>query len=267
MSKAAKMIEVMNNEDVLYKEYEELLVRRDGLLRDAGSYLTAYTIEFGDMITANFELKIECIKKKKMISYCRRRLNRGLPIDTEHLQEAIEDEMKLYYVQLEEMVHDTEQAKKAKTVNEYRRQRAKKIYRRLAKLIHPDINAKTAENEKLMEIWNRVVEAYGMSDVDELEDLEVMTRMTLDDLGDDGFEIDLSDIEERIERVERQINDILNTEPYTYGELLRNEEKKKAFKETLLEEKRDYEVYLKSLKETFDAMLREGGVTLVWKMD
>ena len=48
-------------------EYGELLVKRDQYLKEAGSFLTVYTAEFGDLLTANFELKIECIKKKKTI--------------------------------------------------------------------------------------------------------------------------------------------------------------------------------------------------------
>ena len=66
---ADHLIELINNEQERYEEYEELLVRRDQLSKDAGSYLIVYTKEFGDMITANFELKIDCIKKKKTISY------------------------------------------------------------------------------------------------------------------------------------------------------------------------------------------------------
>ena len=47
------------------EEYEELLLRRDQLFRESGSYMTAYTQEFGDLITANYELKVECVKKRR----------------------------------------------------------------------------------------------------------------------------------------------------------------------------------------------------------
>ncbi len=261
------MIKVNAEERARYEEYEELLVRRDQLFKEAGSYMTAYTAEFGDLITANFELKVECIKKKKTISYCRRRMNRGLAIDAERMQTEIEQEMQLYYVQLKEMIADTETAKKAENVGQYRYGRAKKIYRRLAKLIHPDINKKTMENEKLKELWMRIVIAYRHSNIDELDDLEVLVRKAMEELGEDGFEVELSDIEERIERVERQINDIITTEPYTYGEMLEHEEKKTSYREQLLAEHDDYQQYLENLTKTLDDMLREGGVKIVWKMD
>ncbi len=261
------LAEVFDNEQAKYEEYCELLVKRDQIFKEAGSYMTVYTAEFGDLITANFELKIECIKIKKMISYCRRRMNRGLSIDATRMQEEIEQEMKLYYIQLKEMQADTENAKKAEGVGEYRYQRAKKIYRRLAKLLHPDINKKTMEDENLKELWTRIATAYQRSDVDELDDLEVLVHKALDEMGDEGFEIDLSDIEERIERVERQINDILTTEPYTYGEILNDDERKAAFLEQLRAEQEDYEQYLEILTKSLEEMLNAGGVTLVWKMN
>ena len=261
------LAEVFDNVQARLEEYEELLVKRDQLFKEAGSYMTVYTAEFGDMITANFELKIECIKKKKMISYCRRRMNRGLSIDAAHMQEEIEQEMTLYYIQLQDMLHDTENAKKAESVGEYRFRRAKKIYHRLAKLIHPDIYGETLMIEKLKELWVRTVSAYQRSDVDELDDLEILVHKALEEMGDEGFEIDLSDIEERIERVESQINEILTTEPYTYGEMLNDEEKKAAFIEQLKAEHDDYEQYLESLTKSLEELLSAGGVTLVWKLN
>lgn len=267
MSRANNSLAIIESDKKRSEEYEELLLKRDQLYRECGSYMTAYTQEFGDMITANFELKVECIKKKKTISYCRRRMNRGLAIDTTRMQAEIDQEMTLYYTQLKEMSEDNERAKKAGTISEFRLNRAKKIYRRLTKLLHPDINKKTLENENLRELWERIAKAYQHSDADELDDLEVLVRRAMDDLGDDSFELNLDDLETRIERVENQINDILTTEPYIYGELLADEEKKQAYKEQLQAEHDDYEQYLESLTKTLDEMLREGGVTLVWQMN
>ena len=267
MSVAKNALEIVDNGKGRCEEYEELLLKRDQLFRECGSYMTAYTQEFGDLISANFEIKIECIKKKKTISYCRRRMNRGLSIDTNRMQAEIDQEMTLYYTQLKEMLEDNDRAKKAGTISEFRLNRAKKIYRRLTKLLHPDINKKTLENENLRELWERIAKAYQHSDADELDDLEVLVRRAMDELGDDNFELNLDDLETRIERVENQINDILTTEPYIYGELLCDEEKKQAYKDQLQAEHEDYEHYLESLTKTLDEMLREGGITLIWQMN
>ncbi|MBQ5952370.1 MAG: hypothetical protein IJL66_09510 [Lachnospiraceae bacterium] len=266
MNSSGSLMVVKGSREEKLAEYEELLLRRDQLFREAGSYLTSYTKEFGDLLTANFEIRLECIKKKKAISYCRRRMNRGLPVDTAGMQEEIEREMTLYYAQLEELTRETEEAKQAKNVGAFRFEQAKKIYVRLAKKLHPDIYRETSENEDLKDLWNRITAAYHRSDLDELEDLEVLVRRQLESLGADAPKTVPDDLERRIERVEAQINDILTTAPHTYGELLADEVRKEEMKERLREEHAEYEEYLQNLTQALEDMLREGGVKLVWKL-
>ena len=260
------LVKVVNEKDKRIEEYEELLVKRDQLFKEAGSILTAYTKEFGELITANFELKVDCIKKKKTIAYCQKMINRGASIDADAMHEEIENEMFLYYRELQEMVWKNKKAKEAEQVDEYSLSRSKKIYRRLAKLLHPDINKKTVENDSLRDLWTRIAEAYKKSDVDALEDLETLVNKAMDELGENRFEIAYPDIEDRIERVEAQINEILTTEPYTYIDLLCDKEKKAAFLEKLKAEHDEYEKYLEELTKILDDMMHNEGMNLIWKM-
>ncbi len=246
-------------------EYAELLLKKDQLLKEAASYQIAFTREFGELIVKNFELKLECIREKKTISYCRRRLNRGLPIDTAKMKAEIEQEMKLYCVQLKELIQENKDARDAKKAGQFEVSRAKKIYRRLAKLLHPDINKKTQADETLQDLWTRIVDAYQRSDVDELEELEVLTRKVLDDLGEAAFDFDTGDLDRKINKVERWINEILSTEPYTYGELLSDPEKKESYRDQLKAEAADYKEYLNTLKKELDEMLSENGAKIIWR--
>ena len=245
--------------EALLAEYEELLVKRDEYLKWAGSYRVSYTREFGELITANFELKIACIREKKKINYCRRRMNRGLAVDASRMLSEIEEEMLLYYTQLRDLERETKAAKEAKNVDEFRLSRSKKIYRRLAKQLHPDINKKTQSSEVLMDLWERVANAYCRSDVEALEVLEVLVRKALTELGEKAFSVEVRDLESRIERVERQINEILTTEPYTYGELLADEERKAGVRRELQTEHEDFEQYLAELRRALAEILAEGG--------
>lgn len=130
--------------------------------------ITAYAAELIGMIKDNCELKTECIKKKKSISYCRRRINRGLAIDTGRMQDEIVKEMRQYYTRLN-MIH-------------------------------------------------KFIETY-----------------------------DLSGIGNRDERMEGVIDEILSAEPYTFRELVNDEEKRSTFREQLQVEHEDYEQYLEIL--------------------
>ena len=251
----------------LLAQYEELLMQRDKLTKECGSLMVAYKREFGELLLANFELKIECVREKKRISYCRRRMNRGLAVDVERMDTEIENEMTVYMFQLNEMAYEMAEAKKAEPVDEYRLSRAKKIYRRLAKVLHPDINRRTMEDEELKDLWSRILTAYRMSDVDELENLELLVHKVMTERGAETFVVVCTDIESRIERVERQITDIVTTEPYTYLELLRDETKIEEHKNRLQEEHDDYERYLRQLQTTLAEMLADGGAKLQWTLD
>ena len=112
----------------------------------------------------------------------------------------------------------------------------------------------------------RITEAYQRADVDELEDLEALVRRVMDEEGDEGFEINLGNIDDRIRRLENQINEIITSEPYIYGELLSDDLKMKEYKDKLQEEHDYYTNYLESLKNTLDEMLSEGGAKLIWRI-
>ena len=261
------IVKVMESTEKRYAEYEELLIKRDLLAREAGSILTAYTKEFGDQINANFELKIRCIKTKKAISYCHRMMNRGLSVNVDLMNEALEKEMKLYNDQLQDMLKSTESAKNSKLINEFQLSRAKKIYRRLAKILHPDMNSATKDNKKLNDLWDRIYQAYLRSDADELENLEALVRRVMEDLGSAGIDYNADNLEERIERIENQINDFISSEPYIYKEYLIDDEKKANYRAQLEDEHTEYEEYLVTLTNALNDLLKQGGVTITWQMN
>ena len=252
-------------EKALMEQYEELLIQKEQMLKDAASYQIAYYREYGEMITAVFELKVECIKKKKTISYCRRRMNRGLEVDVRRMESEVEQEMQGYYSRLKDLIRERERAENAQSVSEFLLLRAKKIYRRLAKVLHPDINPNTMEHTRLRDLWEQITAAYHHTDVERMEELEFLVRMAMEELGEESFEPDMDGLEEKIERVEREINEIVTSEPYTYKNLLLDPDSREGFRDQLQAEHDDYEMYLESLTKTLEEMLRDGGAKVVWK--
>ena len=70
-----------------YSQYEELLLRRDELEKEAEHIFLEYTRIFGDISTEIFKLKSDCIVLKKSISYCIMAKNRGKSVTSEKLRE------------------------------------------------------------------------------------------------------------------------------------------------------------------------------------
>lgn len=249
------------------ESFENLLVRRDRLYREAESILIGYNKLFGDLVVENFKIKIECIKTKKAINYCRRRLNRGLPVDANDMKVAIEKEMYLYQCQLKEMIADVEGAKSARVIPAVQIRKCKSIYRRLVKRIHPDTHWITMQNETLKELWVRTTKAYHDINIEELENLEILVGKTLEMLGEESLEADYSDLEARIERIEHQINEIITSEPYILRQFCQDETAEKLHRVVLQEEYESFGQYLESLTKVLNEILEKGDIQLLWKMD
>jgi iron-sulfur cluster repair protein YtfE (RIC family) len=162
------------------------------------------------------------------------------------------------------MIANQDAADKSKTSPSYKVERAKRIYRRLAKTIHPDINPLTNDNEELRDLWDRIVIAYNCNDDEELDNLEILVRKILKENGDAVGNVEIDDIDERIKKLEYEINEIITTEPYTYMDILFTEDKVNEKKEALKKEIEEYKKYSSELSEMLQKILSEGGATLTW---
>lgn len=165
------------------------------------------------------------------------------------------------------MQDDFKKCKNAGTSTSYEVQRSRTLYRRLAKLIHPDINPETDRQEILKELWQRILTAYGHNDIKALSELEVLVRKALKDLGKEEIKIDIPDISERIDALKKEILDITSTEPYTYRELLENDDAVEKKKTALQEELDTYKKYHEELKEAILQIVSKGGIEIKWRMN
>lgn len=249
-----------------YAKYEEALMRRDEVRKTAFQYERAYVREFGDLILQVFRMKIECIRKKKTIEYCQIFANRGETVDRKALQEYLAKELADYQKKLTEMIRDNEAARKTETISEVEALKIKRIYHRLVKRIHPDINPATNENEELKELWQRLITAYNCNDLKEMEETEVLINVVLAKLSLGAESVDIPDIEERIAEVEAEIADIMSKDPYRYMYLLDDKIAVVQKKQELQKELKEYEDYGKQLDGILDGLLGKG-VSFTWRMN
>ena len=232
-----------------YAKYEEVLLRRDNLRKEAENYHLQYIRVFGDLITRSFEMKVECIRKKKMIAYCQRQVNAGKSIDASKMATFIESEMAQYRKDLEAIVNDVKAAKEGERISRSDVEKIKKIYYRLVKLIHPDMRPDLAEDETIKDLWQRIVVAYTYNRLKDLQELEVMVMARLEKTGAGGGEVKIEDLDRKIADVEAEIKVIINTDPYLYKILLEDETKRLARKQDYEDEIASYEVYSAQLDE------------------
>ena len=259
------MNEIEKGHNTSYSRYEELINRRDNLKKEAFQYHAAYVREFGDLILEIFRKKIECIRKKKTIEYCQAALNHGKSVDQTQLQEYLEKEMEEFQAQLDDMVKEHEASLKSTTVTEKDLLEIKRIYHRLVKKIHPDINPSVATSEELMDLWHRAVICYNCNDLKGLQEVEVLVMTALENANLDEIDIDIPDIEEKIAELEEEIRTIMETDPYQYKYLLEDEKAVAEKKENLNAELRTYEDYSDQLDEILEGIIGSG-VKITWQM-
>ena len=230
-------------------EYKALILKRDHLKKETIQLEEEYYRKFGEYIKTNFELKIACIRLKKMINYCQMCLNRNEEIVQSNLDSYISSVMEAYYEELDDLIKCIQSSKNATVISFKDLKEIKKIYRYIAKKIHPDIHPELFKQERVKELWNRTKLAYECNDLDQLQEIQVL----VDSLGMSTTDsIHIENLEERIDKIKREIDTILNSESYQYKFLFDDitmiENKIVSFKQ----EQSDYQNYKEQLETIFN---------------
>ncbi len=256
--------DIIRKNNSAYAKYEELLLRRDELKKEAFQMEQAYIREFGDLILEVFRKKLECIRKKKTIEYCRTFINHGENVDLNALHEHLQQEMREYQERLDDMMKENEAAKNAGTISESEILEIKRIYHRLVKKLHPDIHPETLKNEKLAELWHRLQVEYNCNDLKSIRETEVIINSILEN-AEPGAAAAIPDIDEKIKALENEIEEIKSTEPYKYRYILEDKAAVSDKKKELRQELEEYEEYSRKLDEMISEITTEG-VTFTWEM-
>lgn len=241
-----------------YERYEELTLKKDHYEKEAEHYRLAYVREFGDLIAESFGLKVECIALKKEIALYIKARNAGRTITPEEVKAYLEARMSVYEHELQQMIEENEASKNIRPISFSEVEQIKKIYRRLAKLLHPDISPLTVKYPALGDLFRKIIVAYKSNDLKELRKLEVLVNKELEDNGVEGFDMVIPDIAERIDELERDVDAIISSAPYTYRELLRDEEAVNGKKAELRAEIEEYTGYKKELSEKLREIKEDG---------
>lgn len=240
-----------------YPRYEELLLQRDQLKKEANLYRLSYIRIFGGVINDIFKKYISCIELKKSIAYCQTAKNHRSKPDLAAMKIFVEQQMTAYRKKLHEMLTEYDNAKASGTVTDEELREIKSLYRKLAKQLHPDISPLINNDPTLRELWERACAAYNGNDLETLRETEFLVWQALAQEGEENISIVIPDIQEKIIRLERQIYEIKATEPYIHKFLLENKFAVAKKMQSLKKQLGEYAEYEEQLRQKLNEIKKE----------
>lgn len=226
--------------------YKNLLIRKDNLKKECEIIWISYIHELGGLIEELLNVKIECIALKKKIAYCKSKQNRNEPVVLSDMEFEIEAELSDYFDELKNI--QTIKAAELSHLSEYEVQRVKKLYRRIAMMIHPDLHPDLFNNPEICELWNKAKDAYNINDYEQLKEAEFLIVQAIKSYADTEEKCEIENIDEKIEKLRKEIKFIVSSDPYRLKFLLQDNELLKEEKENLKEEIETYNNYREDRK-------------------
>lgn len=225
--------------------YETLLNQKAALEKDCFYFELEYHREFGAQVEELFQAKVEAVTLKKKIAYCVKKRYRNEAIYAGELNRLIDAEILAYQQKLDDLVAYNAYARnETRTIGFEEQRQIRKLYFALAHRVHPDLHPEYSQDEVILALWNKAVDAYKRNDYPAL--CEVNDRIML--LTSEG-DIHIERLDEKIEALTKQLEEIRQQEPYTYRFLLEDREATENFHEELAKQIQDYQDYVAKLNE------------------
>lgn len=248
-----------NKKSPIIEEFTRLIIRRESLRKEAGISEEEYTRKFGKLIYEIYKEKMNCVFLKKKIGQCVLKKNKGEVVIREEIEAYFDSEMAEYQQELAAILQHYEDCQTVATSSAADELRAKAEFRKIAKLIHPDMLGGLANDEEIKELWDKAKTAYHANNADELMTIEILVNELLKNKGIDVDEIEIPNPEIKVKLLKQEIEQIINSAPYTYKEFLYDETLYEEKEATLKDELETYLSYKKDLEKTLSDYYGGGG--------
>ncbi len=213
-----------------------------------------YNACFGILEVDKFKTTIDIIKLKKKIAYIIAMKNNNMPIDENVMESYAESELEKENLMYEKLLENVKKSKMTFSMSDEDEKALKKIYYKIAKLIHPDLHPNYALDDEIKELWNKTLMCYETGNIEELNlVLEAVLVKT-----NGNTEIDDKDLESKIIEYKKRIEKIRTTKPYILERYLVDTYTINEHKNELGEEISKLKEYKEALEEQVSFYL-EGG--------
>ena len=219
---------------------------------------TEYMLKLGSLEYKAYEAQCAALRLKRKIELIQARKNRQEVINLTVIDKTLDEEFLEYEKKLNEQVEKMNEAlehSKGEYLSEEDNKELKKLYRKIVKVLHPDINPEvTAAQIKMLD---NAMNAYKNGD---LKSLRIIDEMVCDHKLPEKHQDALTQLKEEKERLDKMvatiqesITKIKSDYPYNVKDILEDEKKVEQKKTELEELLKQY----KELAETYNAKIKE----------
>ncbi len=167
---------------ILSNTLADLFAEKDDLINTVIPNINAkYMATIGIYEYESFKLDLEGRRLKQILENIQALENQNKKPNLEQIEAKVEDELKTWDQKLVELAQKIETGKNRlnSLMSDKETTELRKLYRELARKLHPDINKDFYEQHKTL--WTRVQAAYQYSNIDELKAI----KLIVDDMPDD----------------------------------------------------------------------------------
>ncbi|MCQ2512745.1 MAG: hypothetical protein MJ092_05085 [Lachnospiraceae bacterium] len=234
----------------------------DAELKEATGLRIEYTEKVGQFECAQFELYLQYEEINRKIEMVQARINRGEKIDMDAINFEVANILEKYYTKLNGMRDNVEEMlgyRFGAFVKIDNRAEIKSIYRKLMKILHPDVAGPKMDFDP--ELWKRVQTAYKENDLETLRMInDIVGEATGENL-ESMEETELLDMQERMElaikRYQIKLQDLKRRFPFTEAEHLKNDAWVRARQAELKKSIEEYKQAVVFLAASLETIIRE----------
>ena len=240
----------------------KLLLERDVQQFDICKIIeTEYMLKLGSIEYKAYEAQCAALRLKRKIDLIQAKKNRQEKIIISAIEETLDEEFAEYQKQLDEQIDKVNAAikrSKAEVLSDEENKELKKLYRKIAKALHPDINPDVSEAQ--VQLFDNAVSAYKSGD---LGTLRIISEMVGNNPLPEQHKDAMTQLVEERERLEgllesirESIENIKSEYPYTMKDILEDTKKTEQKKQELENVIEQYNELISIYKAKIEEMLR-----------